>query len=77
MAAVDKADFLRRIRQGETPSTLLDDGLKALYFPTKDLLMPIFDLVGLESNTRSFRDGFHEVDHDRPFANSRVSGTAY
>lgn len=76
-AAVDKADFLRRIRQGETPSTLLDDGLKALYFPTKDLLMPLFDLVGLESNTRSFRDGFHEVDHDRPFANSRVSGAAY
>jgi len=76
-AAVDTEDFSRRIRQGETPSTLVDGALKALYFPTKDLLMPLFELVGLESNTGSFRDQFHEVNHDLPYANSRVNGAAY
>ena len=73
-AAVDNADFTRRVQQGETPSTLMDSALNAFYFPTKDLLMPLFDLVGLESNTQSFRDQFHEIDPDRPFGNSRVRG---
>lgn len=75
-AAVDATDLSRRTRLGETPSSLVDDGLRALYFPTKDLLMPLFDLVGLESNTRSFRDQFHVVDHDMPYANSRVTGVS-
>lgn len=72
-AAVDTSDFTSRIRRGETPSTLIDGALKALYFPTKDLLMPLFDLVGMESNTQSFRDQFHEVNHDLPYANSRIN----
>ncbi len=75
-AGVDSADISARIHQGETPSNLMDGAIQALYFPAKDLLMPLFDLVGLERNTRSFRDQFHNVDHDRPFSNSRVTGAA-
>jgi hypothetical protein len=71
--AVDRSDLTTRIRRGESPSSLLDGAMNALYFPTKDLLMPVFDVVGLERGTDEFRGRFHNVDHDLPFANSRTN----
>lgn len=75
-AAVDRSDLIARVQRGESPSSLLDGAVTALYFPAKDLLMPVFDLVGLERDTNSFRNGFHRIDHDQPFSNSRMTGSS-
>jgi hypothetical protein len=73
-AAVDRSDLIARVQRGESPSSLLNSAVTALYFPAKDLLMPLFDLVGLERDTNQFRDQFHKVDHDQVFSNSRITG---
>ena len=71
-SANDRNDFVTRSRNGESPLALLGNAIDLLYMPGKDLLMPVTDFVGLESNTRSFRDSYHRVDYDLPYANSRV-----
>lgn len=71
-SASDRNDFVTRSRNGESPLALLGNVIDWFYMPGKDLLMPVTDFVGLESNTRSFRDGYHRVDYDLPYANSRA-----
>lgn len=71
-SATDRNDFVSRSRSGESPLALLGNVIDAMYLPGKDLLMPVADLVGLESNTRSFRNNYHRVDYDLPYANSRA-----
>ena len=70
-SAVDTPDFYQRVRKGESPNQLSAEVSNYFYVPAKDLLMPALDLVGLESNTKAFRDAFHQIDHDVPYANTR------
>jgi hypothetical protein len=72
-AAADRTQFHRRVKEGESPSQALDVGVKAMYLPGKDALMPVMDLISLEVNTRPFRDAFQNVSHDSPYGNSRVT----
>jgi hypothetical protein len=72
-SAVDTPDFYQRVRKGESPNQFLADVSNYFYAPAKDLLMPTLDLVGLESNTKAFRDAFHRVDHEVPYANTRIN----
>lgn len=72
-AASDRADFHYRVKEGETPSLLASQAIEGLYLPGKDLLMPAFDLLGLDSNTSRFRAGFHQVDHDVAYPGTRVN----
>lgn len=72
-AAIDRKHFGQRVREGESPLSLLGFATEGLYLPGKDLLMPVFDAVGLEANTRAFRDAFHNVSHDQPYGNSQNS----
>ena len=71
-AAADRNDFFGRVRAGESPIALMDSVTAALYIPGKDLLMPVLNLIGLESNTQAFRNSFHKADHDLPYPNTRV-----
>jgi hypothetical protein len=64
--------FAARVKAGEHPSGLLSGAASIAYFPAKDLLMPVMDAVGLEANTRAFRNAFHNTDPDVPYSNSRV-----
>jgi hypothetical protein len=64
--------FLSRVRTGEHPAQLLTSAASIAYFPAKDLLMPVMDAVGLESNTQAFRGAFHDVNTDAPYSNARV-----
>jgi hypothetical protein len=72
-AAADRQQFHRRVRDGESPLKVLDVGVSALYLPGKDALMPVMDAIGLEADTRPFRQAFQNVSHDTPYGNSRVS----
>jgi hypothetical protein len=72
-AAADRQQFHRRVRDGESPLKALDMGVSALYLPGKDALMPVMDAIGLEADTRPFRQAFQNVSHDTPYGNSRVS----
>jgi hypothetical protein len=72
-AAIDRRNFGQRVREGESPLALLGFATEGLYLPGKDLLMPVFDAIGLESNTAAFREAFHNVNHDQPYGNSRVT----
>ena len=64
--------FVARVRAGEHPLGLLSSAASAAYFPAKDLLMPVMDAVGLESNTQAFRGSFHNINPDIAYSNSRV-----
>lgn len=50
----------QRIRRGADPLPTLARLLEATFVPTKDVLMPLADLIGLERQTGSFRDAFHQ-----------------
>lgn len=52
-------DQERRVRRGADPLPTLANLLEATFIPTKDVLMPIADFIGLERQTASFRDAFH------------------
>lgn len=71
-AASDRADFLNRVKEGETPSSIAAQAIEGLYLPGKDLLMPVFDTLGLETRTSAFRSGFHRIDHDVAYPGTRV-----
>jgi hypothetical protein len=71
-SAMDAQHFYRRVQEGEDPSQFADAAVSYFYAPAKDLLMPALDLVGLESNTKSFRDRFHRIDHSIPFPNTQT-----
>jgi hypothetical protein len=71
-SADTRQHFAARVRDGEHPIGLLSGAASVAYFPAKDLLMPLLDAVGLESNTQAFRNAFHQVNPDIPYSNSRV-----
>jgi hypothetical protein len=71
-SADTRSHFAGRVRQGESPIGVLEGAAALAYFPAKDLLMPVLDAVELESNTRSFRNGFHNVNPDISYSNSRI-----
>jgi hypothetical protein len=71
-SAMDAQHFYRRVQEGEDPSQFADAAVSYFYAPAKDLLMPALDLVGLESNTKSFRDRFHRIDHSIAFPNTQT-----
>lgn len=72
-AADGAQQFAARVKTGEHPAQLLSSAASLAYFPAKDLLMPVMDAVGLESNTQSFRGAFHNINADVPYSNARVS----
>ncbi len=49
----------QRIRLGADPLPAMASLLEATFIPTKDILMPIADFIGLERQTSTFRDAFH------------------
>lgn len=53
------SDQEQRIRRGADPLPYLARLLEATFIPTKDVLMPLADFIGLERQTGSFRDAFH------------------
>ena len=71
-SADTNSQFAARVKAGEQPLSLLSGAASVAYFPAKDVLMPVMDAVGLESNTRAFRNAFHRVDPNITYANSRV-----
>ncbi len=71
-SANNAGQFVARVKTGEHPAQLLSAAASIAYFPAKDLLMPVLDAVGLESNTRAFRDAFHNANPDIPYSNSRI-----
>lgn len=52
-------DQEQRVRRGAEPLPTLANLLYATFIPTKDVLMPIADFIGLERQTASFREAFH------------------
>lgn len=52
-------DQEQRVRRGADPLPALANLLEATFVPTKDVLMPIADFIGLERQTASFREAFH------------------
>ncbi len=71
-SADTRSHFVSRVRAGEHPIGLLSGAVSLAYFPAKDVLMPVMDVVGLESNTQAFRNAFHNTNPDVPYSNSRV-----
>lgn len=71
-SASSNQEFYQRVRLGQTPSRITDTALSALYIPSKDILMPALDLVGLESGAESFRSQFHNPQPDLPYGATRV-----
>ena len=71
-SANTRSHFNERVREGEHPFALLNSTAAMAYAPAKDVLMPLMDAVGLESNTQAFRGAFHRVDPDVSYSNSRV-----
>jgi hypothetical protein len=53
-------DQEKRIRRGADPLPTLARLLETTFIPTKDVLMPLADFIGLERQTGSFRDAFHQ-----------------
>lgn len=54
------SDQEQRIRRGADPLPTLARLLEATFIPSKDVLMPLADIIGLERETGSFRDAFHQ-----------------
>lgn len=52
-------DQEQRVRRGADPLPALANLLEATFVPTKDVLMPMADFIGLERQTASFREAFH------------------
>ncbi len=71
-SASSAMQFDHRVRLGQTPSRLADTAISALYIPSKDILMPTLDVVGLESGTEAFRNRFHRPDLDQPYGSTRI-----
>jgi len=71
-AADDRRMFYSRTALGENPSQFAESVANSFYMPGKDLLMPTFDFIGLDHNTRTFRDGFHQPNHDEAYKNTRI-----
>lgn len=71
-SASSAMQFDHRVRLGQTPSRLADTAISALYIPSKDILMPTLDVVGLESGTEAFRNHFHRPDLDQPYGSTRI-----
>lgn len=72
-AASDRSDFFSRVKEGETPLSMASQAIEGLYLPGKDLLMPVLDMLGLETNTQAFRAGFHRADHDIAYPGTRIT----
>jgi hypothetical protein len=53
-------DQEQRVRRGADPLPTLATLLEVTFVPTKDVLMPIADFIGLERQTASFREAFHQ-----------------
>jgi hypothetical protein len=71
-SADDRSMFYSRTALGENPSQFAEAVANYFYVPGKDLLMPTFDFIGLDHNTKTFRDGFHEPNHDQAYKNTRL-----
>jgi hypothetical protein len=56
----------RRVRKGAEPIPLIARVIEGAFFPTKDLLMPAVDFIGLEKGTAAYRESFHRSDWLRP-----------
>lgn len=54
------SDQEQRIRRGADPLPTLARLLEVTFIPTRDVLMPLADVIGLERQTGSFRDAFHQ-----------------
>jgi hypothetical protein len=54
------SDHELRVRRGADPLPALASLLEMTFVPTKDVLMPIADIIGLERQTASFREAFHQ-----------------
>lgn len=70
-AAIDSGDFANRTRKGESPSEFGSAISETFYTPAKDVLMPVFDLIGLDHGTRQFRDAFHKVKPDSVYPETK------
>lgn len=71
-SADTRSHVMSRVRAGEQPIGLLSGAASVAYFPAKDVLMPVLDAVGIESNTQAFRSAFHNTNPDVSYSNSRV-----
>lgn len=71
-SADTRSQVMIRVKAGEHPIGLLSGAASVAYFPAKDVLMPVMDAVGLESNTQAFRRAFHNTNPDVSYSNSRV-----
>jgi len=66
----------QRIRLGADPLPAIASLLEATFIPTKDVLMPIADFIGLERQTSTFRDAFHQGGWFDPIQGSLTGATA-